>query len=359
MNINENKYETLLANGQILFDCISGSQAYGTALPTSDVDRKFVYIASLEAVLSDSVEEQINVNKDFTGYEIGRYIDLVKSNNPNLLEFLAMPDDCVISIHPLFKKYVIDNAENFFSKRIRFSFGEYASSQIKKARGLNKKIVNPMPGPRKGLFDFCYVSKGQGSIPLKEYLKKKSMKVNLCGVAAIDHMKNCYHLFYSRDLGKGYKGITDKDNVQIILTSIEKEAKPKCTFYCNREGFQHYCKEYASYQTWIEERNPIRYQENMDNEAAYDGKNMSHCYRLLDMCTEILRDKKIEVRRSNREELLKIRSGEFEYEELLKGAAAKLEVIEELYQTSDLPKEISNEFAQNIILNIRKDFYNL
>jgi len=36
-------------------------------------------------------------------------------------------------------------------------FGEYAMGQIRKARGLNKKIVNPQPETRSPLLAFCHV----------------------------------------------------------------------------------------------------------------------------------------------------------------------------------------------------------
>ena len=48
-------------------------------------------------------------------------------------------------------------------KKCELSFANYAMGQVKKARGLNKKIVNPEPEKRKELIDFCYVLQGQGS----------------------------------------------------------------------------------------------------------------------------------------------------------------------------------------------------
>ncbi|UFH53186.1 hypothetical protein [Spirosoma sp. KNUC1025] len=54
-------------------------------------------------------------------------------------------------------------ARNFLSKLCRDTFAGYAISQIKKARGLNKKILNPLPKERKSLLNFCYVLPGLGS----------------------------------------------------------------------------------------------------------------------------------------------------------------------------------------------------
>jgi predicted nucleotidyltransferase len=60
-------HEFLVENGLILFETIIGSQAYGTQTPTSDVDKKFVYILPEDYILGTGYVEQINVNKDYMG----------------------------------------------------------------------------------------------------------------------------------------------------------------------------------------------------------------------------------------------------------------------------------------------------
>lgn len=393
------KHQELVDKRLILFEAIVGSQAYGTNLPTSDIDKKFIYIEPLENILSGNVTDQLNVSKDYVGYEIGRYLQLVQSANPNLIELIHQPEDTIIHCHPLFKTYVIDNAHIFLTKQTKFSFGNYAASQIQKARGLNKKIVNPIEGPKKGFLDFCFVVNNQGSMPLKEWLKKKRILPEMCGVVAIDHMKNCYNLFvdteykfeYNSLIGvpllpeyenrteieKGeinkliqvsaselyakrlYKGITDKDDVQVVLSSVEKGLNPDVMFYGNLEGFQHYCKEWASYQTWLKERNEERYKANMDNGASYDAKNMMHCHRLLDMAIEILRDHKVIVRRPNREQLLEIRAAKYPYEKLVEEANEKIKSIDELYHISTLADGIDKQVIFALLLELRKKFYKL
>ena len=43
MNNSEKLYNYIKQNGWLLFEAIVGSHAYGTALPDSDLDKKFVY----------------------------------------------------------------------------------------------------------------------------------------------------------------------------------------------------------------------------------------------------------------------------------------------------------------------------
>ena len=69
--------EFLVENGLILFETIVGSQAYGTQTPTSDIDKKFVYILPMDSILGTGYVEQINVNKDYVGWEIRRFLELM------------------------------------------------------------------------------------------------------------------------------------------------------------------------------------------------------------------------------------------------------------------------------------------
>ena len=75
-----------------------------------------------------------------------------------------MPKECILYKHPVFDGIKLDC---FLSKQCEKSFANYAYAQIKKARGLNKKIMNPMAKEKKGVLDFCYIYNGSKSIFLK------------------------------------------------------------------------------------------------------------------------------------------------------------------------------------------------
>ena len=82
-------YDYLVENNLILFETIIGSQAYGTATPESDVDKKFVYILPEDNILGMGYIEQININADYVGYEIKRFLELIKSNINNVINVLC------------------------------------------------------------------------------------------------------------------------------------------------------------------------------------------------------------------------------------------------------------------------------
>lgn len=94
-------------------------------------------------------------------------MELLLKNNPNIIEILATPDDCILYKHPLMDQLRL---EDFISNLCKDSFAGYAMTQIKKARGLKKKIVNPMAKERKSLLDFCNILKGYDSVPLSQWL---------------------------------------------------------------------------------------------------------------------------------------------------------------------------------------------
>jgi hypothetical protein len=75
------------------------------------------------------------------------------------------------------------------------------------------------------------------------------------------------------------------------------------------------------------------------------------------MAEEIAQFGEIRVCRPNREFLLQIRKGDFEYEDLLKQAEQKIERIEDLYAKSDLPEKLNLRQINNILVEIRELWY--
>ena len=132
--------QELKDKGLIIYECISGSRAYGLELPTSDTDIKGVFILPQSKFYGlEYIPQVTNESNDIVYYELGRFIELLKNNNPNILELLATPSDKILSKHKL-----IDNIrpEIFVSKKCKDTFGGYAFTQVRKARCLNKKNVN-------------------------------------------------------------------------------------------------------------------------------------------------------------------------------------------------------------------------
>ncbi len=340
----------------ILLKAVTGSKAYGLDLPSSDTDIKGVFLLPKQQFYGINYIPQLNDEKnDLVYYELGRFIDLLAKNNPNLLELLNMPDAMVLQRHPILDEL---DSQLFLSKKCRDTFAGYAKTQIRKASGLNKKIHNPVDKERKSILHFCYVLKGQDAEPLLRWLERNQLDQQHCGLVNISHMKNLYALFYDPDGSLGYKGVMKKETAnEVLLSSIPKAEKPLTYMYFNLEGYVKYCKDYREYWDWVDKRNEARYQNTLAHGKNYDAKNMMHTFRLLDMAIEILRDEQLIVQRPNREELLLIRSGHYSYEELMKQAETKLEEVDYWYEKSNLPGEPNMDAIEKIVVEMRGNLY--
>lgn len=342
--------------GLLLFECISGSKAYGLDTPQSDTDLKGVFYLPKDQFYGlEYIPQVSNETNDEVYYELGRFVELLCKNNPNLLELLASPDECILYKHPLMYRLSMDV---FLSKLCKDTFVGYALTQIRKARGYKKKVVNPMEKERKTVLDFCYIIDGFESIPVKEWLKRKGYSQELCGLSSIPHAKGMYALFYDAKNKFGYHGIAVKEIAnEVSLSSIPKAQQALAYLYWNMEAYSLYCKEYKEYWDWVEDRNDNRYQTNLNHGKSYDSKNMMHTIRLLQVAEEILRDGKLNVKRPNREQLLDIKSGNMDYDDLLAMADKLMESIDSYCLTSSLPAAPYKMEAERVLVEMRKKLY--
>jgi len=346
--------EELKASKNIIFECISGSRAYGLATAASDTDIRGVFVLPKEKYYSLEYVEQINnETNDIVYYELKKFIELLLKNNPNILELLSVPEDCVLIKHPLFDTI---KSEYFLSKLCKDTFANYAFTQIKKARGLKKKIVNPVEKERKSVTDFCFIREQKQAVPLKIFLKNKNLKIEHCGLAKISHMKDCYNLFYNPSLS--YNGIARTNANEVCLSSIPKSEEPITLLYFNMDGYSSYCKKYKEYWSWVATRNDERYKSNISHSKNYDAKNMMHTFRLLHMAKEIGAENRINVKRHDRNFLLAIKNAEFEYEELVEKAEKLRLELEIIYEKSNLIKRPDLKITNELLVHIRKEFYN-
>lgn len=336
-----------------LLEVISGSRAYGTNTPESDTDLKGVFVQPLEQWFGlDRVEQINNDSNDIAFYELGRFAELLAKNNPNLLEMLFTPEDCVVFRHPLMDLFT---PEMVLSKLCCESFAGYAVMQIRKARGLNKKIVNPQPDERKEVLDFCYVLEGQGSVPLKTWLERRGLKQHDCGLTAAPHARDAFALYHGAP-GE-YAGIAHDDSTDVRLSRVERDAIPLAWMIFNKDGYKKHCKDWREYQEWVSERNESRFAGTIAHGQGYDAKNLMHTFRLLDTAEEIAVHRRLTVRTPHREWLLRVKAGEFQYDDLLARAEERIARIQELYAKSDLPDAPDRGALNKVLVRIRKAWY--
>ncbi|SEO38645.1 DNA polymerase beta superfamily protein [Mucilaginibacter sp. OK283] len=349
--------ELKLRKDLILLDCVSGSTAYNLNVAGSDVDKKGIFMMPKKQLYGFERQEQIaNATNDEVYFEIGRFLDLLVKNNPNILELLNTPAEHVLFRHPLMDWV---KPADFLSKLCMDTFAGYAQTQIKKARGLNKKINRPMDSERKSVLDFCYVIHNNGSILLKEWLSENNYTQEQCGLINLDHFRNVYLLYHQSQLTEGrLKGLISgagADDVQ--LSSVPKGIENLAVMNFNKDSYSVYCREYKEYQEWEDKRNDLRYQSTLSHGKSYDAKNMMHTFRLLNMAEEIAVSQQVIVKRNDRDFLLRIRNGEFEFDELMKMVEEKMESVKAAYETSTLPERPDMDKTELLLVQIREAFY--
>lgn len=346
--------EHIKQNGWLIFETIAGSKAYGLNTASSDTDIRGVFVLPKELFYSLEYTPQVsNETNDIVYYELRRFIELLSKNNPNIMELLNVPDDCIVYRHPIMD---LIKTELFLSKLCEQTFANYAFTQIKKAYGLEKKIVNPMAEERKSVLDFCYVYAGNETYGLNDFLVKNNYDQDKAGLAGVKHLKDCYQLYYTDNAL--YNGIFRKDiSNDVCVSSIPKGELPVGLLYFNKDGYSVYCKQHKEYWDWVEKRNEARYNTTMNHGKNYDSKNMMHVFRLLLMAKEIATDGVINVRRQDREFLLAIKNGEFEYDDLVNRASLLKDGLKDAYAGADLIANPDIGLVNDLLIKMREIYY--
>lgn len=365
MNIEE-----LKRSGYQLLEVIAGSHLYGLNTPSSDIDTRGIFNLPIEEYIIPNHSKQINDNtNDEVHYEISKFLSLAKTANPNILEIMFAPEHSITFKDPKVD-ILLNQRDAFLTKACKNSLGGYAVTQIKKARGQNKKIVNPCT-IRKEPIDFCYfLQRDYNTIGLGKLIELCNSDENDIGLSKINNFHDSY-IVHSKKLAQSRcfrdedkisidewipAGVMSKDKTDIKMTSIPKAVAAYGVLgvmHYNRDGFAAHCKEYSSYQTWVTERNPERYKNNMEHGKGYDSKNLMHCFRLLNMGIELAEEGVLNVYRPDREYLLKIRSGELEYDELIDQAEEKLIRMETAFEKCSLPNSVSDALCNDILTEMK------
>jgi hypothetical protein len=339
----------------------------------------------IDASFKDVVEKDEPQKDDITYMEIGKFFELLNNNNPNVLELLV-----AIKAQDYSSQFKNLDMSRILSKKCEKSFGEYAIAQIKKARGLNKKINNPVGEVRKTPLDFCKLMEAGKTRDLKAWLETQGYDQRFCGVVALTNARDSYALYYDRvqanlfgsdlneydieivkgnrrqaglPMGYGFKGIELENSNEIRLSSVPKmENVPEGEILFlgnisyNKDGYIKHCKDYEQYWNWVNKRNPERYRNNLKQD--YDTKNISHCVRLLSVAKEIGEGKGLILRRTDdRQFLMDIKYGKVEYDVAMEYAEKIVKDLPELYKNSNLPEIPDFEYLNDTLISIRKSLY--
>ena len=399
-----NNFDTLKKENRLLYSYVRGSHCHGISTPLSDIDKGGIFIAKKQDLLDLGLNYQpqiANETNDIVYYELKKFMDLLIKSNPTILEALFVDDKFVEFEHPLITE-LKENKNEFLTKKCFPSFFGYAESQIKKAKGLNKKINwDEQQMVRKTPFDFAYTFYKQGSTKIENWLDNRGLKQEFCGLVHIPNMHDTYGVYYDwgahfeknnietfEDLKKNklnydfiesfyklhnvdewsewfnsnkdikhYRGMCLENSTDMRGSSVSKGEMPLCYIVYNENGFKSHCVKYKEYQDWIKHRNPIRYESNL--KKSYDAKNMCECFRLIHCGIEIANGQGYIVDRSgiDAEFLLDVKNHKFEYEELIEKLNEDKKKMEEAMAKSTLKDNIDTNLINALYLNMIDKFY--
>lgn len=360
---NPTDLETLLSHNSesIIYKCIAGSRAYGTANADSDEDIRGIFILPKNYYLS--IIKPISLVSDERGdviyYSLRRFIQLASNANPNMIELLFMPRGCIQLMTPYMETLI--NARNLFiTKQSYQSHVSYALAQIKKARGKNKWINNPQPKTKPKNEDFCWIilreNNQDSNYPFRPvHLLKTEINLDHCHVASVEHCQNMYRLYL---IGEKAKGVFK--NGILSAEPIKNDEEKKCIglLIFNKLGYEGALKDYYNYWQWKNNRNERRWLIQENGTIDYDAKNMMHLFRLLLSSENILREGSPIIRFEGKDLqfLQHILKGEYQYNELITLAHEKIDHLAILNKRSSLPANADLEKINALLFQLTESW---
>lgn len=337
MNANDVKYNI---DNYLIYSCITGSHAYGMATESSDVDVRGIFDLPLREWLSPyTIVDFVEGDGDTVYYGLNKFLNLITSQNPNILELLWVNDENLIITETESSRFLRNNRKTLLSKEVFNTFGGYAMAQFKKMVSHNKWINKPLDGPPK-MKDFVslHYDMTTDNDFLKNGLPDKDGYILL-------HLSNDSYLLHQKE---GCSWFTsEKGDLCIADDKKEFEHKsPLALVQFNRNHFKSSQTNWNNYKNW--KNNEKSERRLMEEERGYDTKNASHLLRLLMTGRDALLNGELTIKRPEAAFLLDVRAGKYNYNEIVEMSESLNADLSEAFQKSELPKTVDREVVKDI-----------
>ena len=304
---------------------LGGSHAYGTNTIDSDLDVRGCALNSKTEILTKENFSQVEHKQtDTTIYSFNKLVDLLAKANPNVLEICGLKPEHYLYISPIGKE-LIDNCDMFLSKKVIYSFGGYASAQL---RRLDNKSARSL-----------------------EQAEKEAHILKSINNAALDFKEKFFD--YPDDAIKLY--IDDSSNEEYdkeIFMDVNLTHYPLRDYKGMWSTMNNIVKDYAKLEQTGRNREAIRYDKL--------GKHMMHLVRLYLMCLDILERGKIVTYRPEHDLLMGIRNGDYldankqpvpEFFELVTYYEKKLEYAK---QNTSVPEKPDYNRIKDFVMSVNE-----
>lgn len=397
-------------DAKTIFLTLTGSHAYGTAQPGSDVDVRGCCVAPLRVRLSFRTRfeqlawlpgspdpwplgpvfeqalvrarshasagpslETVAAPPDVVIYDLAKLVGLCVQANPNMLELLFVDEREILFSTPIWERLRARRAE-FLSQKVRHTFAGYAQGQLKRIQGHREWLLHP-PDHEPTRAEFGLPEQSLLSADERNSIEESIAKlirswsvdeaIELPG-AERDVLRERLREFWSAalqarpsvELGErapldaSREEQLDEQLAEIAGASLGIGAAVLRTLKQERR-YRGARKRWEQFQRWQRDRNPKR--AALEAEHGYDTKHGMHLIRLLRMGLEILRDGEVRVRRGDADELLAIRNGALGYDELLAQANALELGMREALKTTRLPRAPDEEAIDELLIELLRE----
>lgn len=314
-----------------------GSKAYNCQIETSDDDFKGIAIPPKRywyGTLENFEQAELkDPDPDCVIYNVRKWFQLAVANNPNILEMLFVEPQHRLLVHPLMER-ILEKRDIFLSKKARHSFAGFAYDQMRRVVLHRRWLLDPPKGmpdrkdfnlPDLPLIGMENLAAGLAAV------KKETDKLNfnflhdLSSEERVALKHEVYRLMENLSIHKediferSARKIGMDDNLIYIL---QKERE-----------YNAAVENWKKYQNWLKTRNPKR----AADEAKYqmDLKFSYHIVRLYRTCRDLLATGRLVVYRPDREEIMEVREGKWNFEQLQQYVVDMEEQVEKLYRESD------------------------
>jgi uncharacterized protein len=305
--MNNNKF----ADDNRIFEFISGSHAYGTSRPGSDKDYRGVYITPFEMMLSSNSPEQLDSfgSEDRVMYGLSKFFRLATQNNPNIIEFFFIDDDCLVYTNAIWQE-IHNNRDIFISQRCVHTFMGYGFEQLKRIERHRGYLLDP-PDHK----------------PTREEYELPEQTV------------------------------IPGDQLGALISLNDEFVSVKYKTIGRREkAYDQAKRKWDSYKNWETNRNADR--KKLEAVAGYDTKHAMHLIRLMLMANELVSTGVCHVRRPDAEYLLDVRAGKYDFDTILALAKSLEAKCLKAKETSVLPHTPNHKEIEKLQYRTLRDYYN-
>lgn len=319
-----NRYSELELSLKTAFLTLSGSHAYGTAMPGSDVDVAGVYLGrkedylglheppeqyndkptmtylfkaythraqkALENTVSGVQARELEV-VDGTVFEVKKFMRLAAESNPNILDILFADDRCIIYSDREWDTHVLAFRDAFLSKKVYWTFRGYAKNQLDRMERHRKWLLDPPKAPPSRA-DFGLPDGGR-AVPSNQYEAVQSRLRDILDRWEIkfdDNLPRSEVLKVQEVMRSVLEEILRADETLTDRALASMGLETNFIDLVKREhAFDREAAHWASYCAWKAGRNPKR--AELEAKCGYDAKHAMHCLRLLKQTESILRTK--------------------------------------------------------------------